>query len=134
MLQQSLQSVSFSYNDLFDLGASQVIEALLPCAMRKLGLAEVVMGEAAGLCLAGTMLHWPMLGSLDVHSNCLWSTSMILIARAMSENESRDKVVVFTGNTGEDESCDEITRILSSTKTLRTVREAQLATLAQSRA
>ncbi len=49
-------------------------------------------------------------------------------------DESRDKVVVFTGNTDEDESCDEITRILSSKKTLRTVTQAQHATLAQYRA
>jgi Ran GTPase-activating protein (RanGAP) involved in mRNA processing and transport len=97
-LHKSLCSLSFSNNDLNDTGAMHVIEALLPCAMRKLYLAQCKMAETAGLCLAECMLHWPMLDTLDVYGNRLCTTSLQLIARAMVENESYDKHMLFIGN------------------------------------
>jgi hypothetical protein len=56
------------------------------------------MAETAGLCLAECMLHWPMLDTLDVYGNRLCTTSLQLIARAMVENESYDKHMLFIGN------------------------------------
>jgi Ran GTPase-activating protein (RanGAP) involved in mRNA processing and transport len=97
-LRKSLCSLSFSNNDLNDTGAMHVIEALLPCAMRKLYLAQCKMGETAGLCLAECMLHWPMLDTLDVYGNRLCTTSLQLIARAMVENDNCDKHMFFIGN------------------------------------
>jgi Ran GTPase-activating protein (RanGAP) involved in mRNA processing and transport len=100
VLQKSLHSVTFSYNDMNDAGVLLILEALLPCALQKLGLGECLMGEPAGLSLAGTMLHWPALASLDVHGNRLCGTSLVLMARALSENDSPNKYMVFTGNWG----------------------------------
>ena len=98
VLHASLSSVSFSNNELGDIGAMLVIEALLPCAMKALGLAQITMGEMGGLCLSGIMLHWPALRALDVHGNRLCSTSLWLIARAMCENEGENKHMQFIGN------------------------------------
>jgi Leucine-rich repeat (LRR) protein len=97
-LQRSLTSVSFANNDLHDAGAEMVIEALLPCPVTKLNLAQCKMGETAGLSLAGTMLHWPALETLDVHGNHLCSTSLLLLAGTMSDNGSSTKHMQFIGN------------------------------------
>lgn len=114
-LRRSLTSVSFSNNDLHDTGAMLIIEALLPCDMRKLALAHCLVGETTGLCLAGTMLHWSMLGELDVNGNHLCSTSLLLIARAMSENNSDIKSMLFIGNWVLQAANEEIAAILGST-------------------
>jgi Ran GTPase-activating protein (RanGAP) involved in mRNA processing and transport len=116
VLHRSLCSVSFSYNDLFDYGASQIIMALLPCAMTKLSLAEVLMGEASGRCLAATMLHWPTVASLDLHGNCLYATSLKMIAMALRENKSSNKYMIFTGNWGTEKENEELENILTSAK------------------
>ena len=114
VVHKSLSSVSFSNNDLKDTGAMLVIEALLPCSMKKLALAYCMLGETAGLCLAGTMLFWPMLGELDVHGNYLCNTSLILMARALSDNESHNKRMLFIGNWIVQASNLEIEDILAS--------------------
>jgi Ran GTPase-activating protein (RanGAP) involved in mRNA processing and transport len=115
-LRRSLTSVSFSNNDLHDTGAMLVIEALLPCDMRNLALAHCLIGETTGLCLAGTMLHWPMLAELDVHGNYLCGTSLLLMARAMSENNSDSKSMLFIGNWVLQAANQEIADILGSTR------------------
>ena len=115
-LHKSLSSVSFSNNDLNDTGAMLVIEALLPCDMKRLALAHCLMGETSGLCLAGTMLHWPMLADLDVDGNYLCNTSLILIARALSENESENKRMLFIRNSIMHASTEEIEEILATPK------------------
>jgi Ran GTPase-activating protein (RanGAP) involved in mRNA processing and transport len=115
-LRRSLSRVSFSNNDLHDTGAMLIIEALLPCNMKKLALAHCLMGETAGLSLAGTMLHWPMLAELDVHGNYLCSTSLVLMARALSDNESDEKHMLFIGNWIVQSANQEIEEILSSPK------------------
>jgi len=125
VLQRSLRSVSFSYNDIFDPGALLVLQALLPCAMTKLGLAEVAMGTPSGMSLAGTMLHWPQLASLDVHGNALCSTSLVLIAQGMSENKSRQKSVMFTGNWGEKECSEQLERIMRGGHTHASLAQAR---------
>jgi len=120
-LRRSLSRVSFSHNELRDTGGILVIEALLPCAMTSVGLACCMLCEAAGLCLAGTMLHWPKLASLDVHGNCLFHTSLLLMARALSENESEHKHMGFIGNWVLEDSNDEVLAILASARASRTV-------------
>ena len=125
VLQRSLRSVSLSYNDMNDAGVLLVLEALLPCAMQKLGLAECLMGEPAGLCLAGTMLHWPALASLDVHGNRLCGTSLLLMARALSENDSPHKYMVFSGNWGTVGDHEALEKILASAAAGRGLTAAQ---------
>lgn len=98
ILHRSLCTVSFSDNDLDDIGAMLVIEALLPCPMTELRIGQCKMGEMAGLHLAGIMLHWPALRTLDVHGNRLCSTSLLLIAGALADNESTNKHMQFIGN------------------------------------
>jgi hypothetical protein len=112
-LQRSLSSVSFSHNELRDTGGLLVIEALLPCAMTSVRLAGCLLGEAAGLCLAGTMLLWPALVDLDVSGNCLDRQSLVLMARALSENESKHKYMAFIGNWEQHESTQEVLTILA---------------------
>jgi Ran GTPase-activating protein (RanGAP) involved in mRNA processing and transport len=112
-LRRSLSSVSFSHNDLRDTGGMLVIEALLPCRMTSFGLAGCMISEAAGLCLAGTMLLWQTLARLDVSGNCLGSASLLLMARALSENESKHKYMVFIGNWEQHESTQEVLTILA---------------------
>lgn len=97
-LRRSLNNVSFSNNELGDVGAMLVVEALLSCDMKELSLAQITMGEMGGLCLAGIMLHWPTLRVLEVHGNRLCSTSLLLIARAMCENDGENKHMKFIGN------------------------------------
>lgn len=121
-LQSSLRNVSFSYNDMQDAGAQVVIEALLPCSMRKLGLAQCAMGEASGLCLAGTMPHWPTLACLDIHGNRLCSLSLTLIAKAISRNEIQDKEMLFFGNWLMQDSFNELDAILAATDARTNVR------------
>jgi Ran GTPase-activating protein (RanGAP) involved in mRNA processing and transport len=111
-LQHSLCSVSFSYNDLHDVGAQLIIEALAPCAMTKLGLAQCLMGDTAGLCLADAMRHWPALAPLDVHGNRLCPSTLLLIARALRENKSHGKQMLFFGNWFMQESTQELEEIL----------------------
>lgn len=113
-LRKNLSSVSFSNNDLHDTGAMLIVDALLPCNMKKLALAHCLMGETAGLCLAGTMLHWPMFAELDVHGNYLCSTSLVLMARALSQNESANKRMLFIGNWMMHAANQEIEDILAS--------------------
>jgi len=119
-LRRSLSTVSFSNNDLHDKGAMLIIEALLSCNMKKLSLAHCLMGETAGLCLAGTMLHWPMLAKLDVNGNHLCSTSLVLMARALTENESDDNHMLFTDNWILQAANQEIEEILSSPRPRKT--------------
>jgi Ran GTPase-activating protein (RanGAP) involved in mRNA processing and transport len=123
-LHKSLSSISFSNNDLHDTGAMLVIEALLPCNMKKLALAQCLMGETAGLCLAGTMLHWPMLADLDVDGNCLCNTSLFLMARAISANESTHKRMLFIRNAIVHASTEEIQEILETPKKHKSVMHA----------
>jgi Leucine-rich repeat (LRR) protein len=120
-LQRSLCSVSFSHNELRDTGGLLVIEALLPCAMTSVRLARCLLGEAAGLCLAGTMLLWPALATVDVSGNCLESTSLLLMARALSENESEHKYMAFTGNWVPQDSTEEVLTILAGVPASRKV-------------
>ena len=120
-LHKSLSSVSFSNNDLNDTGTMLVIEALLPCNMKRLALAQCLMGEPAGLCLAGTMLHWPMLSDLDVDGNNLCITSLILMARALSENESENKNMMFIRNSIMHATTEQIDEILSTPKVRKSV-------------
>jgi Ran GTPase-activating protein (RanGAP) involved in mRNA processing and transport len=120
-LRRSLSSVSFSNNDLHDTGAILVIEALLPCNMKKLALAQCMIGEAAGLCLAATMLYWPMIADLDVDGNHLSNTSLILIARALSDNESENKRMLFIRNSIMYASTEEIEEILATPKVSKNV-------------
>ena len=112
-LRRSLSRVSFSHNELRDTGGLLVIEALMPCAMKSVGLAGCMLCEAAGLCLAGTMLLWPVLALLDVSGNCLGSASLVLMARALSENESDHKYMAFIGNWLPQDSTEEVLTILA---------------------
>ena len=121
-LQNSLCNVSFSYNDLQDVGAQVIIEAIMACSIRKLGLAQCAMGEASGLCLAGTMPHWPMLACLDIHGNRLCSMSLILIAKAISRNEIHEKEMLFFGNWLMQDSFNEMDAILAATDARTNVR------------
>lgn len=126
-LQNSLCNVSFSYNDLQDAGAQVIIEALLPCSLRKLGLAQCAMGEASGLCLAGTMPHWPTLASLDIHGNRLCSLSLLLIAKAISQNEIHEKEMLFFGNWSMMDSTQELDTILAAKDARTNIRRVPLA-------
>ncbi len=119
-LRRSLSRVSFSHNELRDTGGLLVIEALLPCAMTSVRLAGCLLCEAAGLCLAGTMLLWPALAELDVSGNCLDSGSLVLMARAMSENESEHKYMAFIGNWAPQGSTEEVLAILAGAPARRT--------------
>ena len=114
--------MSFSYNELQDAGAQVIIEALLPCSLRKLGLAQCAMGEASGLCLAGTMPHWPTLASLDIHGNRLCSLSLLLIAKALSQNEIHEKEMLFFGNWFMQDSTHELDTILAATDARTNIR------------
>lgn len=118
-LQRSLTRVSFSHNELRDTGGMLVIEGLLPCAMKSVSLSGCMLCEAAGLCLAGTMLLWPELASLDVAGNCLGSTSLALMARALSENESEQKYMAFNGNWMPQDSFEEVLAILAGPRWTR---------------
>jgi Ran GTPase-activating protein (RanGAP) involved in mRNA processing and transport len=108
-LRRSLSSVSFSYNDLQDVGAQLIIRTLLPCRVRKLSLAQCMMGETSGMCLASTMQHWPEMQFLDIHANRLCETSLGLIALALTENNSRDKIMRFLDNCCMQQSTHDIT-------------------------
>lgn len=116
VLQKSLSDVSFSNNDLNDRGAMLVIEALLPCDMKKIALAHCVMGETAGMCLAGTMLYWPNIADVDVHGNHLCDTSLVLMARALTENNTDTIRMQFIGNWVTKDSYTQITEILETQK------------------
>jgi Ran GTPase-activating protein (RanGAP) involved in mRNA processing and transport len=133
-LHKSLSSVSFSNNDLHDTGAMYVIEALLPCNMQKLELAHCLMGETAGLCLAGAMLHWPILADLDVDGNCLCKTSLVLMAKTLNANESACKRMLFIRNSIVHDSTDEIQEILETPKEYGSLMQVSYATPATARA
>jgi hypothetical protein len=92
------------------------------------------MGETAGLCLAGTMLHWPMLAELDVDGNCLCSTSLFLMAKTLSANESTHKRMLFIRNAIVHASTEEIQEILETQKEHSRVMHAPYAKPAKSRA
>jgi hypothetical protein len=126
-LQNSLCNVSFSFNELQDAGAQVIIEALMPCSLRKLGLAQCAMGEASGLCLAGTMPHWPTLASLDIHGNRLCSLSLLLIAKAISQNEIHEKEMLFFGNWSMQDSTHELDAILAAKDARTNIRRVPFA-------
>jgi len=111
-LQRSLCSVSFSNNDLYDVGVQFIIEALAPCALTKLSLAECLMGDTAGLCLARTMRQWPKLAPLDVHGNRLCPTTLLLIETALRQNESHCEQMLLSGNWFVQQSTQELQEIL----------------------
>jgi Ran GTPase-activating protein (RanGAP) involved in mRNA processing and transport len=114
-LQQSLTSVSFSYNELHDVGAQLIIEALMPCPVIKLSLAQCMMGESTGMCLSETMQHWPELEFLDIHANRLCETSLGLIARNLAENDSRGKEIRCTSNCCMQQWTQELQRTVADT-------------------
>lgn len=90
-LQDSLSNVSFSHNELQDVGAQLLVDALVPCKLAKLFLAHCAMGEATGMFLAGAMQHWPDMQLLDIYANRLGETSLRLIAQNLSANDSKEK-------------------------------------------
>ncbi len=112
-LEDTLSSFSFSYNDLNDAGAQGVLQALLPCKMKRLGLAQCKLSEIAGLRLAGIMLHWRELSFIDVHANSLCIMSLALITNALCQNNSNAKKMMLAGNRIDEESTLELAHILA---------------------
>jgi Ran GTPase-activating protein (RanGAP) involved in mRNA processing and transport len=114
-LQRSLSSVSFSYNTLQDVGVQVILEALLPCKVTKLSLAQCMMGETSGMCLATTMQHWPKLEFLDIHANRLCETSLCLIAQTLAQNDNRETEIRCLDNCWMQQLTHELQRTVTDT-------------------
>lgn len=97
-LQKTLCDISFSGNYLYDVGVKLIVEAMRPYPISKLCLAKTRLGECAGETLASAMQSWPNLRFLDVNTNQLRDTCLLLIATSMCNKSTKNRELYFRDN------------------------------------
>ena len=97
-LQKTLCDISFSGNYFYDVGVKMIVETLRPYPISKLCLAKTRLGECAGETLASAMQSWPNLRFLDVNTNLMRDTCLLLIAISMCNKSTKNRELYFRDN------------------------------------